>query len=268
MSFAPSPLIALGRYWIRQGGAMLGIVGDATHTVGYHLGRDRIYDGAGPGRGDDDYSVKHPRDKYGLSNAAAAIDLGRLDGRYSELYAFSTWLVEQCMAKADGTQDIREVIYSPDGERVQRYSGIDGQIHTGPGNGDSSHRFHTHVSYFRDSETRDKVAVFAAYWEDDMAQPTITNTTPLLIDIAAGAQLYAVDAVTPVTVNKIVRTGVFSPYGSYKLRCFALDIDGAGDTPRSLYFVEPASTAPLPGAPVTAPAVLTSEDGAVVYNRV
>jgi len=167
VSFAPSSLTELGRYWIQHGGAMLGIVGDAAHTTGYHLGKDRIYDGTGPGLGDDDYSVRLTRDSKGLTNAASAIDLGKLDGTYARLYDFSRWLVTQCQNSAPGTQDIREIIYSPDGQRVQRYSGVDGKIHTGEGNGDASHRSHTHISYFRDSQDRAKVPVFAAYWEDD-----------------------------------------------------------------------------------------------------
>jgi hypothetical protein len=167
MSFAPSSLTELGRYWIAHGGAMLGIVGDAAHTTGYHLGKDRIYDGTGPGLGDDDYSVRLTRDSKGLTNAASAIDLGKLDGTYQRLYDFSRWLVTQCQNSAPGTIDIREIIYSPDGSKVQRYSGVDGKIHTGEGNGDASHRSHTHISYFRDSQNRAKVAVFAAYWEEE-----------------------------------------------------------------------------------------------------
>lgn len=165
MTFAPVTLRRLGNYWTDQGGVNLGVVGDANHTAGYHLGKDRIYAPSGLGGGD--YSVQLERDKRGLSDAASAIDLGRMQGSLSQLYRFSSWLVEQCQAGAPGTRDVREVIYSPDGKRVQRYSGVDQQIHTGPGNGDASHIGHTHVSYFRDSERRDKVAVFAPYFEGE-----------------------------------------------------------------------------------------------------
>ena len=166
MSYSPKPLTELGAYWTSKGGVNLGIVGDVMHVTGYHLGRDRIY---GPqGKGGEDYSVQHPRDKAGLTNAAAAIDLGKLDGTYTGLQDFSRWLVARCQASAPGTEDIREVIYSPDGSRVQRWSGIDGNIHTGAGNGDVSHTRHSHISWFRDSESRDKIGVFSPYWEDDM----------------------------------------------------------------------------------------------------
>lgn len=254
MTFAPRTLLDLGAYWTNQGGVNLGIVGDVNHTIGYHLGRDRIY---GPmGQGDDDYSVQHRRDKAGLTNAAAAIDLGKLGFSYDRLQDFSSWLVTRCQDKAAGTQDIREIIYSPDGYRVQRYSGIDGAIHTGPGNGDASHRTHTHISYFRDSEARDKVAVFAAYWEDDMKQPVITNLTPVLMDIAKGATFYAVDAETPAGTNALERIGVRSDYGSYTKRSWVFDPDGTGDdTKRSLYWVVPAATSPVPAPEPPAPSV-------------
>lgn len=170
MTFAPRTLLELGRYYTAAGGAFLGIVGDARHTVGYHLGRDRIYDGSGPGRGDLDYSVKLRRDAAGLTDAASAIDFGRIGGSLPALYAFSSWMVDRCMEGAPGSRDVREIIYSPDGERVQRYSGVDGIIHTGEGNGDASHLTHTHVSYFRDAEHRDKIELIRPYFEgNDMA---------------------------------------------------------------------------------------------------
>lgn len=160
MTYAPKTLIGLADYFEEHGGVNLGIVGDAAHTKGYHLGRDRLTL--------PDYSVKQPRDVAGLTNAASAIDLGRIHGSLQELYAFSRELVAACMAKAPGYRDVREVIYSPDGRRVQRWSGVSGQIETGPGNGDASHLTHTHVSYFRDSEAREKVGLFAPLMEGDM----------------------------------------------------------------------------------------------------
>lgn len=165
MTFAPPTLRQLGSYWVEHGGVNLGVVGDANHTAGYHLGKDRIYSPAGLGGAD--YSVRHPRDAAGLTDAASAIDLGRLNGSLPQLYRFSRWLVDQCKQRAPRTEDIREVIYSPDGQTVQRWSGVDNRIHTGPGNGDASHRTHTHISYFRDSQGRDKVAAFAGYFEGD-----------------------------------------------------------------------------------------------------
>lgn len=176
MSVAPATLVALGQYWKAKNGILLGIVGNTAHTKGYHLGKDRIYDGTGPGVGDADYSVQLARDKAGLTNAAAAIDLGRLNGSYGQLRKFSRWLVEQCIRKAPGYEDVREVIYSPDGTLVIRWSGEDRKFHVGPGNGDSSHRTHTHISYYRDSQKRDKLALFVPYFAP--AVPCPPDTTP------------------------------------------------------------------------------------------
>jgi hypothetical protein len=252
MTFAPPTLRRLGNYWTDQGGVNLGIVGDAYHTAGYHLGKDRIY--APSGLGGADYSVQLERDKNGLSDAAAAIDLGRLRGSLEQLYTFSAWLVEQCQAKAPGTRDVREVIYSPDGSKVQRYSGVDGQIHTGPGNGDAGHLGHTHISYYRDSESRDKVGVFEPYFEDDMAaqQARITAHVTKLIDIPKGADLLDLDGVTKVGDNAFDRLMIRSPYGRgsedrngerWARREFAIDLDGSGpDTARTVLVWIPVSS--------------------------
>lgn len=178
MTFAPASLRSLGSFYEAQGGVNLGIVGNTAHTTGYHLGRDRIYDGSGPGTGDNDYSVQLARDKAGLTDAASAIDLGRINGSLTELRAFSRWLVAQCQASATFRRDIREIIYTPDGATVQRYSGVDNKIHTGAGNGDSSHLTHTHISYYRDSQDRDKIAQFALYFvEADMGLSITLDVT-------------------------------------------------------------------------------------------
>lgn len=190
MSYAPKTLTALAAFWKAQGGVPLGIVGNTSHCAGYHLGRDRIYSdcacrpgGVGgvcqPGQYGNDYSVKLARDRAGLSDAASAIDLGKLNGTLSGLRKFSEWLVKQCQAKAPGTRDIREIIYwSTANDRVQRYSGEDGKIHWGPGNGDLSHRTHTHISFYRDSVARDKVSLFAPYFAPAIPD-TSTDEAPM-----------------------------------------------------------------------------------------
>ena len=219
MSTSPATLTALSAFWRAQGGVMLGIVGNKAHTSGYHLGKDRIFDGAGPGIGWNDYSVKLPRDKAGLTNAASAIDLGKLGGSLANLRTFSKWLVGQCIAKADATGDIREIIYSPDGVKVQRYSGVDGKIHTGPGNGDLSHRTHTHLSYFRDSQARSKVPAFAPYFAtpEDTVKSFIVPEQHTLAMIKDGTWLYQDNslAANPQNINlsparELVLVGTFS----------------------------------------------------------
>lgn len=245
MTYAPATLRELGGYWTAQGGVNLGIVGDARHLVGYHLGRDRIF---GPnGRGWEDYSVKLARDKAGLSDGAAAIDLGRLNGSLPELYRFSSWLVARCTTQGPATAWIREVIYSPDGVRVQRWSAVDNIIHTGPGNGDASHIGHTHISAFRDTENVDKRGAFAPYFEgDDMPQAAVTNQDHKLLDIPKGADVLDLDGVTKLYENAFSRTGVQSDVGRgselragvpWVRREWVIDPDGSGPDRRRTVLV-------------------------------
>lgn len=175
MTFAPPTLKALAAYWVAQGGVNLGIVGDTAHITkgtSYHLGKDDLLAGA--------YSVQLARDKAGLSLAASAIDLGKLDGTLKELRLFSEWLVGQ--AKAGKTKDIREIIYcTADGQYINRWDGPTNRVIVSmkktsagwtvvnAGNGDATHASHTHISYYRDSEFREKVSVFQPYFEAEMA---------------------------------------------------------------------------------------------------
>ncbi|MBM0279330.1 hypothetical protein [Micromonospora tarensis] len=146
----------------------VGIVGDPAHRGGYHCGSDRVVPG--------DYSVvESPRDRAGLTLDAAALDVGQFDvrsgGRTNTLASFSVWCVAQCAANAADTRDIREIIYSPDGTTVKRWDRL-GKRSTG----DSSHRWHTHFSFFRDAikAGRDQRPLFRRYLssigllEDDM----------------------------------------------------------------------------------------------------
>lgn len=160
MTYAPPTLTALARYWVSQGGVNLGVVGDAAHQakgMSYHLGRSQL--------ASDAYSRTTTRDRAGLSEAASAIDLGRLKGALGPLRAFSRWLVVQCQAGIPGTADIREVIYTIDGKVVMRYDRERGAASTPrPGEANLSHLTHTHVSFYRDSERRSKVGIFTPYF--------------------------------------------------------------------------------------------------------
>jgi hypothetical protein len=160
---------------------------------GYHLGKDQIFgsDGSCVGQRWNDYSVKTARDKAGLTDARSAIDikfdgntLGR--GAAKVLREFSTWLVAQCQANAVGTADIREVIYSPDGTTVLRYDRERGvKSEPKPGEADQSHTWHTHVSFYRDSEARAKTPTFAGYFEPTPAPrvaPTEPEVQPVTVD--------------------------------------------------------------------------------------
>lgn len=146
----------------------VGIVGDPAHRGGYHCGSDRVVT--------NDYSVvESPRDRAGLTLDAAALDVGQFDvrsgGRTNTLPSFSVWCVAQCAANAADTRDIREIIYSPNGTTVKRWDRLGKRS-----SGDSSHRWHTHFSFFRDAikAGRDQRPLFRRYLssigllEDDM----------------------------------------------------------------------------------------------------
>lgn len=208
MTFAPAKLTALGAFWVAQGGVNLGIVGDTAHAargVSYHLGAGQLLP--------DAYSAQTTRDRAGLTNAASAIDLGKLGGSLPQLRAFSTWLVAQARANVPGTSDLREIIWSPDGVRVLRWDRERGHAsEPRTGEADDSHRTHTHISFYRDSEARAKVALFRPFFEEaDML--AITDRTAVTVDIPVGRQLYALDGKTPVVkVSNVV--GALSPFSS------------------------------------------------------
>lgn len=134
----------------------VGIVGDTAHVDSgdsYHLGL--------PDQRKTGYSVtESPRDAAGLSPYASALDVGEFTVAGRDLAHFSAWLVAQCKANRPDARDIREVIYSLDGKTVRRWDRL-GRRSTG----DSSHRWHTHVSFFRDATEagRDQLPLFRRY---------------------------------------------------------------------------------------------------------
>ena len=178
MTKAPESIQQLASFWVKQGGVNLGIVGDSKHQktgTSYHLGEADL--------AKDAYSRTLPRDRNGLADFpefASALDLGKLDGRIGKLRKFSNWLVNQ--AQAGHTPDIREIIWSPDGIEVRRW---DSSVNKGKGkvivslrrnanktieivnphNGDQTHFRHTHISFYRDSAPRPKVATFKPFFD-------------------------------------------------------------------------------------------------------
>lgn len=160
MTYAPACVRGARNYLISRGipGESLGIVGDQSHqsSGGYHVGNDVL---ALIGKLNTDYSKRESsRDRPG-SDAAMALDIGGLSD--SELWAISSWIVGQCQAGAPWTQDIREVIYwHMPSNTIRRWDRLG--IRT---SGDWSHRTHTHLSYHRDSEGRDKTELFRRYYE-------------------------------------------------------------------------------------------------------
>lgn len=168
MTYAPESIQRVQRYLHDKTGlawVSLGIIGDEHHRGGYHCGSDRVISG--------DYSVvESPRDRNGLSRAASALDIGNFSG----LRKLSLWLVAQCEANTPDSRDIRSIIYSPDGKTVRRYDRLGKRD-----SGDGSHRSHTHLSWFRDAEENDKLALFRRYWDDEESSaplPQVPKTVP------------------------------------------------------------------------------------------
>lgn len=144
----------------------VGIVGDSAHRGGYHCGWDR--------RSTNDYSWTAARDAAHKTNAARGLDVGWFDvtrnGRRATLHTFNAWLIRQCVAGTPDTQDIREVIYTPDGRTVRRWDRLRRST-----TGDSSHLTHTHISYFADAEYRSKTALFRRYIAEAFGGTTPTG---------------------------------------------------------------------------------------------
>lgn len=137
-----------------------GITGDRDHVIqgtGYHLGRDQLKMSRDP------YSAKTKRDLAGLSDAASAFDIPAEIGILPEL---SQWMVGQCRAKASDTLDIREIVFSPDGNAVLTWDRERGVNSFPAPRGNLSHRLHTHCSWYRDSEFRDRAAVFRRFFDE------------------------------------------------------------------------------------------------------
>lgn len=183
MTNSPQTLLELATYWTSKGGVNLGIVGNSSHCAGYHLGRDRIYSSCAckpsgecvPGRGDKDYSVQQDRDKNSLTNYASAIDLGKVNGSLVGLREFTAYLFGRGLAGDPLMHDVREVIGSTDGVNVYGWSAL-APDHLIKDYGDASHKSHTHISYWRDSELRSKLPLFLAYFGETMPHIVITDT--------------------------------------------------------------------------------------------
>ena len=168
MTYAPGTLLELRAFLQPRTGLSagnLGIVGDTAHQqrgVSYHLGEDDLRS--------DAYSIKTVRDRNGLSNAASAMDIGN----HSDLRRLSRDLVASCRRNDPGTSDIREVIYSPNGTTVLRWDRQRGYASLPQaGEADNSHLWHTHISWYRDSEWRDKVGVFRPLYGQESDMPAI-----------------------------------------------------------------------------------------------
>ncbi len=227
MSYAPDTLKTARRLWLdtfpRMDPLSMGIVGDDAHARSgnsYHLGKDA--------NRADSYSIAESSRDRNPTDAAMALDIGWFEvtvgGKTHNLRTFSAWLVAECRAGADDAADIREVIYSTDGDTVRRWDKL-GKRSTG----DKSHLSHTHVSYFRDSEKRDKTTLYLRYFteigliegDDDMA--TISQT-----DFNARMDAWWKDRMTPPAAGTVV-SGL-SPLGLLRRAAWNLPVSADGKT--------------------------------------
>lgn len=143
----------------------VGISGGPSHVAtgtSYHLGKDQLKMSRNP------YSARTARDKAGLANPATANFASALDidDDLDELRELSDWLVAECRRPHPhpDTLDIREIIYSPDRVNVWTWDREKGQTSAPEKRGDSSHRTHTHVSWYRDAGLRDKAGIFRRFF--------------------------------------------------------------------------------------------------------
>jgi hypothetical protein len=256
MTFAPASLLELRAYLQPLTGlasGSLGIVGDAAHAtrgVSYHLGEDQLTATA--------YSRQTARDRAGLSNAASALDIGN----HPRLRILSSWLLARCRVNAPGTSDVRELIFSPDGSQVLRWDrerGYDSLPRTGEA--DDSHLWHTHISWYRDSETRDKVGLFRPFYQggDDVKFIQATGLGKKLLRVAGGADIFGFDGVKVTDIENplgadlqyvgpyaggyvvIINTGRVYPDGLIRPTLLIAKDGTIIDAPAPVAPVEPAS---------------------------
>jgi hypothetical protein len=151
MTYAPADLLAIQRYAHDRTGMpwdALGIIHGTPQGGGYHEGHDLLHAaGRAPEDPGSDYSyAESQRDRSGLTDAGSAFDLGGDFGRFREI---TLAIVHACERGDPRTRDVREVIYTPDGNVVRRWDRLGRRS-----SGDSSHLSHTHISFFRDAEGR------------------------------------------------------------------------------------------------------------------
>lgn len=175
MTFAPQSLLEIREEFQKHtnlSNAALGIVRNEWDTS-YHVGKSWLLPGA--------YSVNEsPRDAH-PTEASSGIDIGYFEviGANNKKYTlrdYNRWLVNECKKGAKDTLDLREVIYSLDGEIVLRWD-REGERTSG----DSSHTSHTHESFYRDSEHNDRAAVTRRWFRDVVFGDNVTPAEFLAI---------------------------------------------------------------------------------------
>lgn len=165
MTYAPPSLLDWRRVFASRfphiPTTQFGIVGGPSHVAtgtSYHLGRDQLK------MSKDPYSARTRRDRDGLTDAASAGDVTDWIGP-NLLRELSQWVVTECRRGAADSSDIREVIFSPDGNAVLTWDRERGVSSFPMPRGDSSHRSHTHFSWYRNSEFTNRAALFERFFQ-------------------------------------------------------------------------------------------------------
>lgn len=164
MTFAPDDLKAIQDYLHTRTGLpwdALGIIHATPQGGGYHEGFDTLAaaDRApGPQYTYSDYSYAESpdRDRPFVTNAGSALDCGDFSVTYNGRTVTHRTIINLVLNEVNKPgrgrcHDLREMIYeSPEGSGVVLRWDALGIRNTG----DSSHRTHTHFSFFRDSQGR------------------------------------------------------------------------------------------------------------------
>lgn len=170
MSMAPQSLKEVKRYLVSKtgkAGANFGIRGfvGKKRVWGYHLGKSDIF---GPGGyGWRDYSVKRKRDRAGLTEASSAMDI-RLN-----IPTLKDLVVYLRAEAAAGRADLMEILGPDANGQAKRYAK---PAWNKALRADDSHKWHVHVSFPRDTEFDDRVAMFEGFFGPrDVVAPDVPD---------------------------------------------------------------------------------------------
>src|SRR4051794_36230012 len=133
MTRAPDAIRAAGDRIVANvpGAVFSGIVGDAAHVYGYHLGRDDL-----PA---DDYSVQLDLDQQGPGDAASALDISMPT---DQMIVVSHRLANAALSRDPRMRAVREFAGTRDGRNVEAMDIAQWQVEHG---WDESHLWHVHI---------------------------------------------------------------------------------------------------------------------------
>lgn len=138
MAYAPESLKWLGREWekVISSAQLSGIVGDSSHTYGYHVSRNQL---SGYDYSKDDC----PEDREGDGNAASAIDISMNE---SDMILVTNRFYNSWKDPNDPRLNYcREFIGTRNGTTVIRGDTYFNEL----GTSDSTHLWHEHISFLR-----------------------------------------------------------------------------------------------------------------------